>query len=60
MHRFIQEHIKKPLVDEVLFGKLEFGGAIRVDMKDDKPEFRFEASNRKQKLRKEDAHAENA
>ena len=26
----IQEHIKKPLADEVLFGKLKKGGAVRV------------------------------
>src|SRR5690606_30278764 len=26
----IQEHIKKPLADEVLFGKLRKGGTVRV------------------------------
>jgi ATP-dependent Clp protease ATP-binding subunit ClpA len=26
----IQEHIKKPLADELLFGKLEHGGTVRV------------------------------
>jgi ATP-dependent Clp protease ATP-binding subunit ClpA len=26
----IQEHIKKPLADEVLFGKLKGGGHVRV------------------------------
>ena len=28
--RVIQEHIKKPLADEVLFGKLKNGGHVRV------------------------------
>src|SRR6201994_409356 len=30
MARVIQEHIKKPLADEVLFGKLKSGGPVRV------------------------------
>src|SRR5262249_14384852 len=30
MSRVIQEHIKKPLADEVLFGKLKSGGHVRV------------------------------
>ncbi|QJP12945.1 ATP-dependent Clp protease ATP-binding subunit ClpA [Starkeya sp. ORNL1] len=30
MGRVIQEHIKKPLADEVLFGKLKHGGHVRV------------------------------
>src|SRR2546423_1656296 len=30
MARLIQEHIKKPLADEVLFGKLKSGGHVRV------------------------------
>ena len=28
--RVIQEHIKKPLAEELLFGKLEHGGAVKV------------------------------
>ena len=34
--RVIQEHIKKPLADEVLFGKLKTGGTVRVSLKKDK------------------------
>ena len=34
--RVIQEHIKKPLAEELLFGKLTKGGLIKVDVKDDK------------------------
>jgi len=37
--RVIQEHIKKPLAEELLFGKLAKGGAVKVTMKDGKLEF---------------------
>ena len=33
--RVIQEHIKKPLAEELLFGKLMKGGVVRVVVKDD-------------------------
>src|SRR6202163_410115 len=32
--RVIQEHIKKPLAEELLFGKLVKGGAVKVTLKD--------------------------
>jgi ATP-dependent Clp protease ATP-binding subunit ClpA len=32
--RVIQEHIKKPLADELLFGKLEHGGTVKVAVAD--------------------------
>jgi len=32
--RIIQEHIKKPLADEVLFGKLRKGGVVKVSVKE--------------------------
>jgi len=31
--RVIQEHIKQPLADEVLFGKLKVGGTVRITVK---------------------------
>ncbi len=34
--RVIQEHIKKPLAEELLFGRLAKGGVVRVDLKDGK------------------------
>ena len=37
--RVIQEHIKKPLAEELLFGKLVGGGAVKVTMKDGKLDF---------------------
>nr|WP_210287921.1 ATP-dependent Clp protease ATP-binding subunit ClpA [Martelella radicis] len=36
LSRVIQEHIKKPLANEILFGKLKKGGVVRVDVKTDK------------------------
>jgi ATP-dependent Clp protease ATP-binding subunit ClpA len=35
MARVIQEHIKRPLADEILFGRLSEGGNVRVDVTDD-------------------------
>jgi len=39
--RIIQEHVKKPLADELLFGKLAGGGLVRVTIKDRKPSFEY-------------------
>jgi ATP-dependent Clp protease ATP-binding subunit ClpA len=39
MGRAIDEHIKKPLVDEILFGKLVHGGQISVSLKDNRLSF---------------------
>ncbi len=40
--RVIQEHIKKPLAEELLFGKLAKGGVVQVGIKDGKLELRIE------------------
>ncbi len=40
--RVIQEHIKKPLADDILFGKLSKGGHVKVVLKDGKIAFEFE------------------
>ena len=42
MARLIQEKIKRPLADELLFGKLAHGGAVRISLKDDDLEFSIE------------------
>jgi ATP-dependent Clp protease ATP-binding subunit ClpA len=42
MARVIQEYIKKPLADDILFGRLSQGGQVRVTVIDDKPELQFE------------------
>ncbi len=39
--RIIQEHIKKPLADELLFGKLAKGGIVRVKVKNAKIAFDY-------------------
>ncbi len=39
--RVIQEHIKKPLAEELLFGKLVKGGSVKVALRDDELEFEF-------------------
>ncbi len=40
--RVIQENIKKPLAEELLFGKLAKGGVVRVGMKDGTLDIRIE------------------
>ncbi|MEZ5693372.1 MAG: ATP-dependent Clp protease ATP-binding subunit ClpA [Altererythrobacter sp.] len=39
MARLIQEKIKQPLAEELLFGKLADGGEVHVTIKDSKPSF---------------------
>ena len=39
--RTIDEHIKKPLADEILFGKLEKGGRVKIDANEDELVFAF-------------------
>ena len=40
--RVIQEHIKKPLAEELLFGKLTKGGLVKVGVKDGKIDLVFD------------------
>ena len=40
--RTIQEHIKKPLADEILFGKLKKGGLVKVGLDTKKDKLTFE------------------
>jgi len=44
--RVIQEHIKKPLADEILFGRLVKGGHVKVVLKDSKLAFEIEGQTR--------------
>ena len=39
--RTIQENVKKPLAEELLFGRLAKGGLVRLDVKDDKIVFEY-------------------
>jgi ATP-dependent Clp protease ATP-binding subunit ClpA len=42
LQRLINEQIRKPLANEILFGTLEHGGRVVVDVKDDELKFEFE------------------
>ncbi len=42
LSRTIQEYIKKPLADEILFGKLKKGGLVKVGVDAKKDELKFE------------------
>src|SRR5690606_41765349 len=46
MARVIQEKIKRPLADEVLFGKLMDGGRVTVDVRDDELVIETEGTTR--------------
>ena len=43
MARVIQENIKRPLAEELLFGKLEGGGHVVITVKDDKLDSNLES-----------------
>ncbi|MCG8379871.1 MAG: ATP-dependent Clp protease ATP-binding subunit ClpA [Proteobacteria bacterium] len=42
MSRLIQDKVKRPLAEELLFGKLEHGGHVIVDLKNDKISVKIE------------------
>ena len=44
--RVIQEYIKKPLAEELLFGKLAKGGIVKVGVKDSKIDIKIEGPDR--------------
>ncbi|HKL05678.1 MAG TPA: ATP-dependent Clp protease ATP-binding subunit ClpA [Roseovarius sp.] len=44
--RVIQEHIKKPLAEELLFGKLAKGGVVKVGVKDGQIDLRLDGPDR--------------
>ena len=46
--RVIQEHIKKPLAEELLFGKLQKGGVVRVAVKDGKLDLQLSGPEKRQ------------
>ncbi len=41
LSRVIQEYVKKPLADELLFGRLAKGGAVRIDVREGKIVFDY-------------------
>ncbi len=44
MGRVIQDEVKTPLTDEVLFGKLQNGGTVKLSMKEDKLHIDYESA----------------
>lgn len=46
MQRLIQDEIKKPLSEAILFGDLEQGGSVHITMKDGKPAFTIKTAGR--------------
>jgi ATP-dependent Clp protease ATP-binding subunit ClpA len=52
MGRLIQEKIKQPLAEELLFGKLVNGGEVRVHVKDEALTFEIVPAIKKPKARK--------
>lgn len=57
MARLIQDMIKRPLSEEILFGKLEKGGKVRIRVKDNELDFSFESAPRSDQKQKEDVSA---
>ena len=41
LNRLIQDQVKRPLADELLFGRLAKGGRVQIDVRDDKLVFDF-------------------
>ena len=50
--RIIQEKIKRPLAEEILFGKLSGGGVVIVDYKDSALTFSYESDTKLKKSKK--------
>jgi ATP-dependent Clp protease ATP-binding subunit ClpA len=50
MARTIQDSLKRPLAEELLFGKLAQGGRVHVGVKDDKIDFEIEAREKAPQL----------
>jgi ATP-dependent Clp protease ATP-binding subunit ClpA len=45
LDRVIQERVKRPIADEILFGALEHGGVVHVDVDDDELTFEFDPAD---------------
>jgi len=61
--RTIQEHVKKPMAEELLFGELQKGGVVHIDIDkndDEKLSFKYVAEKPKKKKTKRDETEEPA
>ena len=57
LNRVIQDQIKRPLSDELLFGKLQAGGEVRIDVQEGEITFAYEKSSPSRKEKAEPADA---
>jgi ATP-dependent Clp protease ATP-binding subunit ClpA len=60
MGRLVQDKIKQPLAEELLFGKLVHGGEVKVRIKDNAPAFEIAAAPPKASKRKKKPVADKA
>ena len=61
--RTIQEHVKKPMAEELLFGKLQKGGLVKIDIDkkdEEKLAFKYVAEPAKKRAAKKDSTEETA
>ena len=50
LSRVIQEEIKKPIAEELIFGKISKGGHVAITLKDNKIEFSFSKKEMQNKV----------
>ena len=53
LSRLIQEKVKKPIAEEILYGVLEKGGTVNVSLKKDKLNFLYKPLKKNNKIKKE-------
>jgi ATP-dependent Clp protease ATP-binding subunit ClpA len=58
MQRLIQDELKKPLSESILFGELEHGGSVKVTLIDSKPAFEIKKGAKKSSKKTAVAKAE--
>jgi len=55
LSRIIQEKIKQPLAEEILFGRLQSGGTVSIDYDNEELSFVYEPINPKQRRKRQNA-----
>ena len=50
LSRLMQEEIKKPMAEELIFGKISKGGHVSITLKDNKINFEFSKKNSTKKV----------
>ena len=50
LSRIIQEKIKKPIAEELIFGKISKGGHVSINMKEDKIHFEYTSKENQKKI----------